>query len=105
MPPDRREEAAPEGGDWPEWRRLVLDSQRRFGYELREMAQEVRSLAKHADVVELEKRMALAEQKLEAAEDRIDTYRKTIVAVSLALFASIGLPIVRAWLTSKGAGG
>lgn len=94
----------PVDGSWPEWRRLVLGDLQRLTRDLREVALEVRSLAKHADVVELEKRISITEAKLEAAEDRIGTYRKTILAVSLTLFASIGFPIVRAWLTTKGAG-
>lgn len=92
----------PVDGSWPEWRRLVLDSQRRFGYELRELVTEVRSLAKAQDVTALEKRLLAVETQLDAAEERISTYRKTIIAVSLTLFASIGFPIVRAWLTTKG---
>lgn len=93
-----------EGGDWPEWRRSVLGDIRRFGEDVRTLTREVRNLAAAADVRDLEKRVTAAEARVDQLEDRIDTYRKTIGAMALTLFATIGFPIARAWLTAKGGG-
>lgn len=98
-------ERGEDGGDWPEWRRLVLGEQRRMGDDLRTLTREVRALAAAADVVALERRVTAAEQRVDQLEDRIDTYRKTIGAMALTIFATIGFPIARAWLTAKGGGG
>lgn len=96
---------APFSGGWEEWGRLVLDTQKRLSHDLRELTNKVGNLANATDVKRLEDRVSAAESKLEAALDRIDTYRKTIAAVSLTLAAVILLPIVRAWVTTKGGGG
>lgn len=92
----------PNDGSWDQWRRLVLADLRRLGTDVRDLSVEVRTLAKTTEVSALEKRLLAVETQLDAAEDRIGTYRKTIIAVTLTLFASIGFPIVRAWLTTKG---
>lgn len=90
-------------GGWPEWRRLVLSEQRRFGHELRELVTEVRQLAKHADVEELERRVVLIEAKLLAGQEKGES-NKWLIGVAILVVASIILPSVRVLLFG-GSGG
>lgn len=93
----------PDDGSWPEWRRLVLSEQRRFGHELRELARDVRGLAKHADVEEIEERLMLVEAQLRAGAQKNED-RKWLIGIGVLVVASIAFPSLRVLLFG-GSGG
>ena len=86
-----------EMGSWAEWRRLVLSEQRRIGHELREIAIDMRSLAKHADVENLERRVLDIEARLAAGRERNDD-RRWLIGIGVLVLASIFLPSLRVLL-------
>lgn len=92
-----------DAGGWPEWRRLVLSEQRRFGHDLHELTLEVRALAKHSDVEELERRVGKIEAELSAGEKKIDD-RKWLIGIGILVVASIAFPSLRVLLFG-GSGG
>lgn len=106
-------DAPPRAGSWEEWGRAVLgdladlkETMRDAKLESSRVALELALLKERsASVVAFEKRLGALEQAVETAEDRVNTYRKILGAVSLTLLGTIALPIIRAWATVKGSGG
>lgn len=97
---------------WEEWGRLVLQDLgdvkeyvREARAESNRVAIELRLLKERSEsVAKFETRLAAVEQALEAAEDRVNTYRRSLIAVGLTLLGTIMLPIIRAYATTKGGG-
>lgn len=97
---------------WEEWGRLVLadlgdvkDYVREARVQSQNVAIELRLLKERSEsVAAFEKRLGDLETKVEAAEDRVQTYRRSLVAVGLTLLGTILLPIIRAYSTTKGGG-
>lgn len=97
---------------WEEYGRSIVDGLADVKAELREAAAESRRVAiqlsllkeRSESVAAFEKRLGDLETKVEAAEDRVNTYRRSLIAVGLTLLGVILLPIVRAYFTTKGGG-
>lgn len=85
-------------GDVKEFVREARSESNRVAIELRLLKERSESVAI------FEKRLAALEQQVEAAEDRVNTYRRSLVAVGLTLLGTILLPIIRAYSTTKGGG-
>lgn len=88
-------------GGWPEWRRLVLSEQKRLGQDMRDLIQEVRGLARNADVEELERRIVMIEAKLLAGGQRNED-RKWLIGLAVLVVASIIFPSLRVVLWGGG---
>jgi hypothetical protein len=88
-------------GAWPEWRRLVLSEQRRISDDLRTLASEVRILARHADVEDLEKRVGKIEARLSAGTEKNED-RKWLIGLAVLVVASILFPSLRVILFGGG---
>lgn len=97
---------------WEEYGRVIVDGLAELKGDVKEaklesqrVAIELRLLKERSEsVAAFEKRLTELEAKVEAAEDRVATYRRSLVAVGLTLLGTILLPIVRAYSTTKGGG-
>lgn len=100
------------GLTWEEYGRSILDGLSELKGDVKDAKIESTRVAlelallkeRSASVAHFEKRLTAVETALEEAEDRVNTYRKILGAVSLTLFGTIALPIIRAWATTKGGG-
>jgi hypothetical protein len=88
-------------GGWPEWRRLVLSEQKRISFDLRELANEVRNLARTTDVDELERRVDKIEARLSAGTEKNED-RKWLIGLAVLVVASILFPSLRVVLFGGG---
>lgn len=100
------------GLTWEEYGRVIVDGiaelkadSREAKLESQRVAIELRLLKERSEsVTAFEKRLTDLEAKVEAAEDRVATYRRSLIAVVLTLLGVILLPIIRAYSTTKGGG-
>lgn len=92
-----------ETGSWAEWRRLVLSEQRRVSHDIRELAVEVRGLAKHSDVEDLERRVGDIEAAIRAGAQKNED-RKWLIGLGVLVVASIAFPSLRVLLFGGGGG-
>lgn len=100
------------GLTWEEYGRAILDGMAELKGDVKDAKIESQRVAlelallkeRSASVSAFEKRLAALESQVEDAEDRVNTYRKILGAVSLTLFGTIALPIIRAWASTKGGG-
>jgi uncharacterized protein involved in exopolysaccharide biosynthesis len=98
------------GLTWEEYGRSILDGLSELKADVRSAKEESQRVAiqlallkeQAANVKAFDARLGALEQLVEAAEARVNTYRKILGAVSLTLVGTILLPILRAWLTTKG---
>lgn len=97
---------------WEEYGRSIIDGFAELKGEMRETRLQLSQVAiaisllqaSSESVAAFEKRLQTLEQAIEAAEDRVSTYRRSLIAVGLTLLGTILLPIIRAYATTKGGG-
>lgn len=100
------------GLTWEEYGRSIVEGLADLKSDARESKLELGKLVlavsllkeRSESVASFEKRLNDLEAKVEAAEERVATYRRSLVAVGLTLLGTILLPIVRSYLTTKGGG-
>lgn len=97
---------------WEEYGRSIVEGLADLKSDARESKVELAKLViavsllkeRSESVAKFEARLSELETKVEAAEDRVDTYRRSLAAVGLTLLGVILLPIARAYFTTKGGG-
>lgn len=97
---------------WEEYGRSIVEGLGELKLDARESKVELGKLVlavsllkeRSESVAAFEKRLNDLETKVEAAEDRVNTYRRSLIAVGLTLMGTILLPILRAYATTKGGG-
>lgn len=100
------------GLTWEEYGRSIIDGLADLKAETRDAKKESQRVAtelallkeRGASVAAFEKRLGELESKVEASEERVQTYRRSLIAVGLTLLGTILLPIIRAYSTTKGGG-
>lgn len=100
------------GLTWEEYGRSIVDGLADLKAEVRDAAKESQRVAialsllkeRSESVAVFEKRLTALEAQVDAAEERVNTYRRSLLAVGVTLLGVILLPIIRTYATSKGGG-
>lgn len=100
------------GLTWEEYGRSIVDGLADLKSEVRDAKKESQRVAialsllkeRSESVAVFEKRLTALEAQVDAAEERVNTYRRSLLAVGVTLLGVILLPIIRTYATTKGGG-